>query len=471
MGTGFESLVICPSPATARVRVCSNLMQIPSGGRLTSSSKVIRCFQVSAGHFFEAFDLIVFGTFAKLIGDNFFPAGNEQLSLMFAFMTFASAYVMRFFGAVLLGPYFDHAGRRKGLLVSLTLMAIGTGIIAVAPTYQSIGVFAPALIILARLIQGFSMGSETGGVYAYLLELAPDDKRALFVSWSATTFNFATLVALLLGYSLNRWMSPADLNSWGWRIPSFIGCGIIPVLFVLRKNLLESEVFETQSHHPTMKEVLGAVVQHWRIALAGMFMIVVGSTILYFMVTFMPVFIKDQLGLTSELSLLSTAIAISYILVMLPIFALLSDRIGRFPMLSTTAALIMVTSYPVLRHLVDNPSFSNLIISQLWFGTLSAAYASSSYVALAELVPARIRATGYGVSSTLALGIFGGSTPLVSTWLIHVTGNSAAPALWLGAVAALGLMAILVLFKLQSAVPEIVAGRPTVIVQQIRTPL
>lgn len=428
----------------------------------TSGSTVIRCLQVSAGHFFEAFDLIVFGTFAKIIADNFFPAGNEQLSLMFAFMTFASAYVMRFFGAVLLGPYFDHAGRRKGLLVSLTLMAIGTGIIAVAPTYQSIGVFAPMLIILARLIQGFSMGSETGGVYAYLLELAPKGKKALFVSFSSTTFNFATLVALVLGYFLTRWMSPVELNSWGWRIPSFIGCGIIPLLFLLRKNLLETEVFEAQSHHPTMREVLAAVVQHWRLTLAGMFMIIVGSTVLYFMITFMPVFVKNQLGLTSERSLLSTVIAISYGLVMLPIFALLSDRIGRFPMLSTTAALIMVTSYPVLRYLVDHPSYSNLITSQLWFGSLSSAYASSSYVALAELVPAKIRATGYGVSSTLALGMFGGSTPLVSTWLIQETGNRAAPALWLTAVAALGLMAILVLFRLKAVVPELeVAFNPT----------
>jgi MFS family permease len=155
---------------------------------LKSGSKAARAIQVSAGHFFEAFDLIVFGTFAKIIADNFFSAGNDQLGLMLVFTTFASAYVMRFFGAVFLGPYFDHAGRRKGLLVSLTLMAIGTGIIAVAPTYRAIGVFAPMLIIFARLIQGFSMGAETGGVYAYLLEIASPGKKALFVSFSATTF-------------------------------------------------------------------------------------------------------------------------------------------------------------------------------------------------------------------------------------------------------------------------------------------
>lgn len=424
-----------------------------------SGSKVIRAFQVSAGHFFEAFDLIVFGTFAKIMADNFFPTGSEQMGLMFAFMTFASAYIMRFFGAVLLGPYFDHAGRRKGLLVSLTLMAVGTGIIATAPTYKEAGLLAPALIIFARLIQGFSMGSETGGVYAYLLEIAPEGEKALFVSWSSTIFNLAVLAALLVGYFLNKWLSPAELQLWGWRIPSFIGCGIIPLLFILRKNLLESETFEAQPNHPTMKEVLVAVVRYRRVALAGMFMIVVGSTILYFLVTFMPVFVRRQLGLSSELSLLSTVVATSYVLVMLPIFALLSDRIGRFPVLSTTAGLTMVTAYPVLRYLVNNPSYADLIVSQLWFGTLSAAYASSSYVGLAELVPARIRATGYGVSSTLALGILGSSTPLVSTWLIHVTGNRAAPGIWLSLIAALGLVAIVFLYRVKSTVPD-VASEP-----------
>lgn len=424
----------------------------------TSGSKVSRAIQVSAGYFFEAFDLVVFGTFAKVIAANFFPSGDEQLSLMLAFTTFASAYVMRFFGAVVLGPYFDHAGRRKGLIASLSLMAVGTAIIAFAPTYHSIGIAAPILIVAARLIQGFAMGSETGGVTAYLLEIAPRDKRALFVCLNTTTFNLATLAALLLGYALNKYMTPANLAAWGWRVPPLLGCGIIPLVFYLRKRLLETEAFKAQSHHPTMREVLVAVAQHWRIGLAGMFMIVVGSTMGYFMITFMPVFIRDQLGLTAELSLLATSIAMICSLVTLPFFAMLSDKIGRLRVLLMSAALILITTYPLLRYLVDNPSYSNLICIQLWFGTLYAAYASSSYVGLCELVPARIRATGYGVSTSLGLAIFGGFTPLVCTWLIHVTGNDAAPGFWLSFVATLGLIAIVVLFRLQSVVSEVDSG-------------
>jgi MHS family citrate/tricarballylate:H+ symporter-like MFS transporter len=424
----------------------------------TSGSKVKRAIQVSAGNFFEAFDLIVFGTFAKVIADNFFPAANEQLSLMLAFTTFASAYVMRFVGAIVLGPYFDHAGRRKGLLVSLTLMAIGTGMIAVAPTYQTVGVLGPAMIIVARLIQGFSIGSETGGVTAYLLEIAPEGRRGFFVRWHSTVINLATLLALLLGYLLTKYMAPADLTAWGWRVPPLIGCGIIPLIFFLRRGLVETEVFEQQAHHPSMKEVLESVISYWRVALAGMFMIVVSSSTFYFMFTFMPVFVKEQLGLTAEQSLLSTVIAITYSLFLLPAFALLSDRIGRFRILATTAALVVLTAYPSLRWLVDHPTYGTLIVNQLWFGTLYAAYASSSFVALSELVPARIRATGYGVSTALGLAIFGGFTPLISTWLIHLTGDGAAPGWWLMFVAALGFVACFVLFRLKSFIPEVSVG-------------
>ncbi len=420
-----------------------------------SGSKVKRALQVSAGNFFEAFDLIVFGTFAKVIADNFFPAENEQLSLMLAFTTFASAYVMRFVGAIVLGPYFDHAGRKKGLLVSLSLMGVGTGMIALAPSYETVGVLGPVMIIVARLIQGFSIGSETGGVTAYLLEIAPPGRRGFFVSWHSTVINLATLAALLLGYALTKSMSQDDLTAWGWRIAPLIGCGIIPLVFFLRKGLVETEVFEQQAHHPSMKEVLTSVVAHWRVALTGMFMIVVSSSTFYFMFTFMPVFVKERLGLTAEQSLLSTVIAITYALFMLPLFALLSDKIGRFRILATTAALVVVSAYPSLRWLVDHPTYGTLIVNQLWFGTMYAAYASSSFVALSELVPARIRATGYGVSTSLGLAIFGGFTPLISTWLIGATGDDAAPGLWLMAVATLGLVACFVLFRLKSFIPEV----------------
>jgi MHS family citrate/tricarballylate:H+ symporter-like MFS transporter len=413
----------------------------------TRVSKAIRALQVSAGYFFEAFDLVVFGTFAKVIGDNFFPSGDEQLSQMLALATFASAYLMRFVGALVLGPYFDHAGRRKGLIVSLSLMSIGTAVMALTPTYRSIGLLAPVLLITARLVQGFAMGSETGGVTAYLFEIAPKERRALFVSLNTTTFYIATLAALSLGYALNRYMTPADLAAWGWRIPLLIGCGIIPLVFYFRRRLLETEAFEAQSNHPTMLEALVTVAKNWRMALAGMFMIVVGSTIDYFMITFMPVYGKDHLGLTAQSGLLATVIAMLWSLAILPVFAILSDKFGRFRMLSTTAALVLLTAYPVLYYLIKVPSYANLILCQLWFGTLYSAYASSCFVALSELVPARTRATGYGVSTTLGLAIFGGFTPLVSTWLIRVTGNVAAPAYWLCLVATLGLLATVALYR------------------------
>jgi MHS family citrate/tricarballylate:H+ symporter-like MFS transporter len=416
------------------------------------ASKIKNVVQVLSGNFFEAFDLIVFGTFAKIIGDNFFPGKDPQLSLMLAFLTFASAYVMRFVGAVVLGPYFDHAGRRKGLLVSFTLMAVGTGMIALAPTYAAIGTFAPMLLILGRLIQGFSVGSETGGVNAYLVEIAPPNKRAFYVSWNATSFHLATLLAIGIGFILDQKLTSAEMAAWGWRIPMILGCGLIPVIFVIRKNLAESEAFQSQSHHPTMREVLVALAQNWRIAITGMFMVMLSSCFFYFTFTFMPVFAKANLGMTTADSLWSTSISITYSLILVPIFALLSDRIGRFPILATTAALVILTAYPTLYCLVTYPGYWSLIRCQLWFATLYSAYASSGLVGLSEVVPSRIRATGYGVSTTLGLALFAGCTPLISTWLIHVTGNKIAPGFWLMFVATCSLIACFILFKAKIAV-------------------
>jgi MHS family citrate/tricarballylate:H+ symporter-like MFS transporter len=412
-----------------------------------AGSKVSRVIQVSSGSLFEAFDLIVFGTFITFIAGNFFPKGNDSLSLMWAFSTFASAYLMRFVGAVVLGPYFDHAGRRKGLLISFSLMAIGTGLIAIAPTYAMIGIFAPILLVVGRLIQGFSVGAETGGIVAYLSEIATPNKRALYVSWNATTFHLATLAAIFLGLVLNKYLSNAEMAAWGWRIPAIMGCGLIPIVFIMRKNLLESEVFSEQMRHPTMREVLITVAQNWRVALAGTLMIVLGSCIFYFIFTFMPVFEKENLGLTTLQSLSATVIAVGCTIFMVPCFAILSDHVGRFPILSVTAVLVIVTAYPTLRYLVDHPQYQIAMLAQLWLAALYSAYVSSSFVGLSERVPSHIRATGYGVSTTLGLAVFGGCTPLISNWLIHITGSNIAPCAWLISVALCSLVGSFILFK------------------------
>jgi MHS family citrate/tricarballylate:H+ symporter-like MFS transporter len=178
-----------------------------------------------------------------------------------------------------------------------------------------------------------------------------------------------------------------------------------------------------------------------------MFMIVLGSCIFYFIFTFMPVFVKESLGMTTADGLLATVIGIGYTVIMGPVFAVLSDKIGRFPILAVSALLVIFTAYPVLQYLIHHPGYGTLIVTQLWFSTLYSAYSSSSFVGLSEIVPPSVRATGYGVSTTLGLALFGGCTPLISAWLIHVTGDDIAPSLWLVFVAVCSLIASCILFK------------------------
>ena len=393
----------------------------------TLGSRVYRVIQVSSGNLFEAFDLVVFGTFATTIGKVFFPSEDPTASLMMTLMVFASAYVMRFAGAMILGPYFDHAGRRKGLIVSLSMMGLGSFLIAATPGYATIGPLAPILIVIGRLIQGFSIGAETGGVNAYLKEIAGKGREALFVCWGSVVFSLATVIALTLGYLLNHYLTPEQLLSWGFRVPFIIGCGIVPLVFYMRTNLIESEEFTAEAHHPTMKEVSAALLKHWPVAISGMFMCSGASSMFYLIFTYSPIFAKEVLKFNATDSLLTTVTVTSINVVLLPLFAMLSDRIGRRPILFTSAILGFLTAYPALRFLSDNVTLVNLISVQLWFTMLYASYAASAFVALTELIPARIRATGYGAATTLGLAIFGGFTPWVSQKLVLVTGDKASP--------------------------------------------
>jgi len=435
------------------------------------SNKIFSALQASSGSFFEAYDLIVFGSFAGVIGSAFFPSNSKYTSLMFGFMTFAAAYVMRVAGALVLGPYLDRAGRRKGLMLSLALIAFGTGVIAFSPTYKVIGVLAPILMLTGRLIQGFSIGGETGGVTAYLVEVAAPNRNALYVSWNSICFHLAALSAISLEYVLHKMLKAGELAVWGWRLPFIVGCGVIPLVFFMRSNLVESEDFLSRDHHLSMSEILVTLLRNWQFVLAGMFMVVLGSSIFYFILTYMPIFSSDHLHLATNVSLVSTIYVSAYCVIAIPLFAIVSDRVGRRPMLLTSAALVVITAYPFLKVLTISPSFWTLMLVQFWYATLYAMYVSSAFVALSELIPAELRATGYGLSTTLGLALFGGFTPAVSEWLVHITGDNAIPSLWLIVLAICSTVASWLLFRGQIAIKmSTVNRRPDWTPPRIATP-
>ena len=404
-------------------------------------------FRVVSGNFLEMFDFMVYGFYATAIAKTFFPADSAFASLMLSLATFGAGFLMRPLGAIFLGAYIDRHGRRKGLIVTLALMALGTVLIACVPGYATLGVAAPLLVLLGRLLQGFSAGVELGGVSVYLAEIATPGRKGFFVSWQSASQQVAVVFAGLLGVLLNQFLDTQQMGEWGWRVPFLVGCMIVPVIFFIRRSLEETPEFEARTHRPTLKQVVHSVAQNFRLVLAGMALVVMTTVSFYLITAYTPTFGKNELHLSDMDALLVTmAVGLSNF-IWLPIMGALSDRIGRKPLLLAATVLAILTAYPTLSWLVADPSFGRLLTVELWLSFLYGSYNGAMVVALTEIMPLDVRTTGFSLAYSLATATFGGFTPVACTYLIHALDNKAAPGIWLSGAAVLGLVATLVLFR------------------------
>lgn len=405
-------------------------------------------FNVTSGNFLEMYDFMVFGYYATAIAKTFFPGDDLFASLMLTLMTFGAGFLMRPLGAIILGSYIDHHGRRKGLLLTLGLMAIGTLTIALVPGYATLGAAAPVLILLGRLLQGFSAGVELGGVSVYLAEIAPKHRKGFFVSWQSGSQQVAVIFAALLGLGLNHLLEKDQVTEWGWRIPFVVGCMIVPFLFWIRSMLEETEAFSQRKTHPSMKQIVRSVGRNWALVLAGMLMVVTTTVMFYMITAFTPTFGKTVLMMSDKQSFLVTlAVGLSN-LFWLPLMGALSDRVGRRPLLILFTCLMIATAWPVLHWLVGSPTFAHLLEAELWLSFLYASYNGAMVVYLAEVMPAEVRATGFSLAYSLATALFGGFTPAMSSWLIHATGDKAMPGVWLTFAAVCGLIGTMIIKRL-----------------------
>ena len=413
---------------------------------------------MAAGNFLEAYDFQVFGYYAAAIGLTFFPSTDPYASLLASLATFGAGFLMRPLGAIILGAYVDHRGRRAGLLLTLGLMAIGTLSIACTPGYARIGLLAPLLVLLGRLLQGLSAGVELGGVSVYLLEIAPEGRRGFFVSWQSATQQLAVVFAALLGLALTATIAPASMTRWGWRIPLLTGCLMIPFLLRLRRSLDETEAFRSRRHHPSMSGVVRILATEWRLVLLGM-MLATMVTVLFYMITaYTPTFGSAVLHLTGTASLAVTLCVGLSNLIWVPLAGALSDRIGRRPLLFGCTILTLLTAYPALSWLVSAPSFSRLLMVELWLSLMFGGYSGALVVFMTEMMPVAVRTAAFSLAFTLATAIFGGFTPAACTFLIHATGNRAMPGAWLSLAAACGLFAAIRLSPARLAVREAAAA-------------
>jgi MHS family citrate/tricarballylate:H+ symporter-like MFS transporter len=413
----------------------------------SARSKAGAVFRVTSGNFLEQFDFFLFGFYATYIAAAFFPASSEFASLMMTFAVFGAGFLMRPLGAVILGAYIDDVGRRKGLIVTLSIMASGTILIVLVPGYESIGLLAPALVLIGRLLQGFSAGAELGGVSVYLAEMATPGKKGFFTSWQSASQQVAIIVAAGLGFALNQWMPSSMIADWGWRVPFLIGCLIVPFIFVLRSKLEETEEFSARTHRPTMREVFNTLMQNWGTVVAGMLMVAMTTTAFYLITVYAPTFGKTVLNLSTADALMVTLLVGVSNFIWLPIGGTLSDRVGRRPVLVTMAALAIVTSYPALSFLAKAPSFSHMLETLLWLSFLYGMYNGAMIAALTEIMPVEVRVAGFSLAYSLATAVFGGFTPAISTALIHLTGDKAAPGYWMSFAAVCALSATLFLYR------------------------
>ena len=355
----------------------------------TGSDKVKTVLRVTSGNFLEMYDFFLFGIYARPIAHTFFPNDDPYASLMATFLSFAAGFAMRPIGALVLGPYIDRIGRRKGLIVTLSIMACGTILIAFVPSYATIGVLAPVLVVAGRLLQGFSAGVELGGVSVYLSEMATPGNKGFYVSWQSASQQVAVVFAALLGYAIANLLTPQAAAGWGWRIPFFIGCAIIPLLYMLRRSLEETKEFAARKVHPTTRQIFATLAADWYLVLGGVALVIMTTVSFYLITVYTPTFGRRELNLTESQALLATmAIAISNF-IWLPISGATSDRIGRKPILIGCTVLALLTAYPALAWLVREPTFGKMLAVELWLSFIYACYNGAMVVALTELIPDR----------------------------------------------------------------------------------
>jgi MFS family permease len=412
-------------------------------------------FAVTIGNMLEFYDFITYSFFAIQIGRTFFPTHGEFGSLMLSLATFGAGFITRPIGALVLGTYSDRVGRKPAMILSFTMMGSAIIVLALTPSYESIGIAAPILAILARMVQGFSLGGEVGPTTAYLLEAAAPGRRGLAVSWQPASQQIAATIGALVGVILSETMSTAALDAYGWRIAFLLGAVCLPFGLWMRSGLPETLHLQEseqanghesgqQSATPSPDSAIktpGALRAHLRLLILGLLVLASGTIITYvtqYMTTYAENTLHVRPGLAFATTVVSNALGLAGVLY----GGWLADRYGRWPIMVWPQLAALVLTYPVFLWIVNTHSALALLGG---FGVLSLIGSipySAFYVALAEGLPKHIRGGAFATIYAVAIALFGGTAQLVVTWLIHVTGNALAPAWYLLFATAVGLAAM-----------------------------
>lgn len=400
------------------------------------------------GNAFEWFDFAIYGMFATIIAKLYFPTGDNESSLLLGLATFGVAFAVRPIGGLVLGLYADRYGRRRALSLMILMMAGGTAMIGLLPTYASIGIAASVLMLVARLIQGFSVGGEYASASAMLVEFAPQGRRGLYGSFQMCSQSLAFSVGAGVVHLLSSHLAPADLESWGWRVPFLFGVLIGPIGYYLRTQVDETPEFRRfQDLRVKPRETtLRTLFSRYPRELVGSFCIVVtGTASNYVMLLYLPIYAVRELGLSMGDAQLSSALAGALLLVLCPLAGQLSDRLTRRTLMLPATLAFGIVTWVMMARVLQAPSFATLVQAQLLAATCMGFMWGPTPALMTEILPVNLRSTGMSLSYNLAVMLFGGLAPFINTALIQFTGNRMVPAYYVGFCVLVGLAGLLLL--------------------------
>ncbi|HEX2944013.1 MAG TPA: MFS transporter [Rhodopila sp.] len=389
------------------------------------------------GNVLEWYDFAVYGYFVPVISHLFFPAATPIVSLLLTFSVFGVGFVMRPIGSILFGHYGDTHGRKQALSAVILLMAVSTFVVGLLPTYQSIGVAAPLLLVLARLAQGLSGGGEWGGAAAYLVEFAPPNRRGYIGSWQQFSVGAGFLLGSLTAALLNSALSSEALSAWGWRVPFLLGILLGGVGAYLRLQLDDTPKFaelEGQGHVAGLP-IREALTTHLKPTLLAAGITLHNTVAYYAVLIYMTSWLTTAVKMPRSSALWIGTICLVIFVSLVPMMGALSDRVGRKPMLITSCIGYLVLTYPVF-WMASSGSVAWAFIGQALLVIFLACYAGAGPAIYCELFPTRVRYTALSVGYNIPVAIFGGFAPFIATWLIHATGSILAPVYYVMAAAA-----------------------------------
>jgi MHS family proline/betaine transporter-like MFS transporter len=380
------------------------------------------------GNVLEWYDFAVYAFVALHIARKFFPAGDEVSALLSTFLAYGLGFLARPLGGIIIGRIGDTRGRKAALLLTILLMAIGTVLIGVLPTFETIGYLAPLLLVVARLLQGFSAGGEWGSSTAFIVEWAPPAERGYYGSFQQTSVVAGLLLGSGVAALLNTVMTPADMGSWGWRIPFLLGAIIGPVGLYMRRTIDETPAYARIAAAPAAAH---EAREAWLPAARAFGFTIVWTVCFYILLNYMPTYTQQYLHLSASQALWANTIGLFVLMVSIPAMGRLSDRIGRKPLLLACCAAFIVLPYPIFRFLVSGASYGALIAVQILFAVLISMFSGPGPAAIAEIFPTRTRSTWMTSGYALAVAIFGGFAPYISVSLIDRSGSPLAHTFYL----------------------------------------